>query len=115
MNVHIKLDDLSDYRIAKFLEEHIEDMRAVSPPESTHALDLDGLRTPDIAFWSAWAGESLVGCVAIKRLNETHCELKSMRTSAQQRKQGIGKLLLQHAHHEQTLLIVGLLLKTKLQ
>ena len=44
MTVDIRLDDLTDPRVAAFLEEHIRDMRAVSPPESKHALDLAGLR-----------------------------------------------------------------------
>ena len=51
-----RLDNLRDPRVAAFLEEHLADMRRVSPPESVHALDLDGLRQPDIRFWSAWTG-----------------------------------------------------------
>ena len=39
----IELDDLSGKEIARFLEEHIEDMKSTSPPESKHALDLEGL------------------------------------------------------------------------
>ena len=50
----IRLDDLSDPRIAAFMEEHLQDMRATSPPESVHALDMDKLRQPDIRFWSVW-------------------------------------------------------------
>jgi putative acetyltransferase len=50
--VLICLDDLRGPEIAVFLEEHLEDMRAISPPESKHALDLDGLRRPGIAFWT---------------------------------------------------------------
>ena len=62
--LQIRRDDLRDPRIALFLEQHIRDMRAVSPPQSKHALDLDGLRQPDIRFWSAWDGEQLIGCGA---------------------------------------------------
>ena len=50
----IRLDDLSDPRIAAFMEEHLQDMRATSPPESVHALDMDKLRQPEIRFWSVW-------------------------------------------------------------
>jgi len=46
-------DDLSDPRIEAFLNEHIEEMKSISPPESKHALDLESLRKPDITFWSA--------------------------------------------------------------
>jgi putative acetyltransferase len=98
--MHIRLDDLSDPRIAQFLEEHLQDMRATSPPESVHALDLSKLRDPSVHFWSAWLGEAgatdstLVGTVAIKRLDAQHAELKSMRTSAVFRGKGIAKQVL---------------------
>jgi hypothetical protein len=59
--VLIRLDDLHGPEIATFLEEHLEDMRAVSPPESKHALDLDGLRKPEITFWTVWGGRVVVG------------------------------------------------------
>ena len=97
-DLRIRLDDLQDPRIAAFLEEHLADMRRVSPPESVHALDLDGLRRPDIRFWTAWidlpAGESLVGTAALKRLDDGHGDLKSMRTAASVRGRGIaGRML----------------------
>jgi putative acetyltransferase len=47
----IVVDDLSGPEISAFLQEHIDEMRATSPPESKHALDLDGLRQPEVAFW----------------------------------------------------------------
>lgn len=98
--LNIRLDDLSDPRIADFLEEHLKDMRATSPPESVHALDLTKLRDPSVYFWSAWLGEAgaadstLVGTAAIKRLDAQHAELKSMRTSAAYRGKGIAKQVL---------------------
>jgi putative acetyltransferase len=92
----IRRDDLRDLRIAVFLEEHIRDMRAVSPPESKHALDLDGLRQPDIRFWSAWDEGQLVGCGALKLLDDTHGELKSMRSAASHRGRGVGRQMLLH-------------------
>ncbi|MCP5282896.1 MAG: GNAT family N-acetyltransferase [Rhodoferax sp.] len=94
--VLIRLDDLSDPRIALFLEEHIRDMRAVSPPESKHALDLEGLRQRDIRFWSAWDGGQLVGCGALKQLDESHGELKSMRSAVSHRGRGVGRQMLLH-------------------
>jgi putative acetyltransferase len=96
MLTEIRLDDLRDPRIAAFLEEHLQDMRAVSPPESKHALDLDGLRRPEIRFWSAWQGDTLMGCVALKRLDAAHGELKSMRVAPQVRRQGLARELLLH-------------------
>jgi putative acetyltransferase len=100
MELKIQLDDLSDPRIAAFLEEHLADMRRISPPESVHALDLQALRQPAIRFWSAWLpagqGDTLAGTAALKQLDAEHAELKSMRTLAQLRGQGIGRGLLDH-------------------
>jgi putative acetyltransferase len=98
--LQIRLDDLSDPRIEAFMQEHLADMYAASPPESVHALDMDQLRQPGIAFWSAWlpgaAGDVLVGTGALKQLDANHAELKSMRTSARHRGQGIARQLLNH-------------------
>ena len=92
----IRVDDLSGPEIAGFLEDHIRDMRSVSPPESKHALDLEGLRKPDITFWTVWENHQLVGCGAIKELDSTHGEIKSMRTRASHRGKGIGSFVLKH-------------------
>lgn len=92
----IKVDDLSDPRIAAFLEEHIADMRSVTPPESKHALDLEGLKNPEMTFWTMWDGDTLVGCGAIKHLSNEHAELKSMRTAATTRRSGLGTRMLLH-------------------
>ena len=96
----IVLDDLTDPRIAEFLEAHIADMRATSPPESKHALDLDGLRQPDISFWTGWSDDELVVCGALKQLSHTHGEIKSMRTDATRRKAGFGRKMLEHIINE---------------
>lgn len=96
-NVHtIQRDDLTSPEIATFLEEHISDMRAVSPPESKHALDLDGLRSPEVTFWTLTTHNQIAGCAALKQLAPTHGEIKSMRTSALHRGQGIASKLLTH-------------------
>lgn len=92
----IKIDDLSGAEIAAFLEEHIQDMRSVSPPESKHALDLDGLRGPEIAFWTAWDSSDLIGCCALKTLSLQEGEVKSMRVANAFRSQGLGMKLVEH-------------------
>ena len=90
--MQLKIDDLTDARIADFLEQHLEDMRAICK----HALDLAGLKDPSITFWTAWEGETLLGTAAIKELEPSHGEIKSMRTSAAHRGQGIASSLLNH-------------------
>jgi putative acetyltransferase len=92
----IETDDLSRPEIHALLEEHLQNMRLLSPPESVHALDLDKLRRPEITFWSAWDGPVLVGCGALKELDRTHGEIKSMRTPAALRRRGAGRALLDH-------------------
>lgn len=92
----IVVDDLSGPEIAAFLEEHVAQMLSVTPPESKHALDLDGLRRPEITFWSVRDGDALVGCGALKRLDDGHAEVKSMRTAPDRQRSGIASLLLAH-------------------
>ncbi|WP_438489801.1 GNAT family N-acetyltransferase [Streptomyces sp. S186] len=94
--MQIATDDLSGPDIAAFLEEHVQQMRAVSPPESKHALDLDALRRPEVTFWTVRDGDRLVGCGALKRLDAEHAELKSMRTTPARKRSGIASLLLTH-------------------
>ncbi|MGI5158453.1 GNAT family N-acetyltransferase [Microbispora sp. CA-102843] len=89
-------DDLSGPQIAEFLWEHVREMRSITPLESKHALDLDGLRTPEVTFWSVMDGDAIVGCGAIKRLDSAHAELKSMRTAGARKRSGIASLLLGH-------------------
>ncbi|TGB00765.1 GNAT family N-acetyltransferase [Halobacillus salinus] len=92
--MEIKIDDLTGPEVAELLNQHIQSMRAHSPPESKHALDLDGLRKPDITFWSGWETGELVGCVAILELDRKHGEIKSMKTHPDHLRKGIAKQLL---------------------
>ena len=92
----IRIDDLRGPEIHALLEEHLTDMRRISPPESVHALDLDGLRRPEITFWTAWSGSELLGCGALKTLDGAHGEIKSMRVSGTRRRTGAGRAMLQH-------------------
>jgi putative acetyltransferase len=94
--VMIVVDDLSGPEIAAFLAEHVQQMRSITPLESKHALDLDGLRVPEVTFWSVRDGDTIVGCGAIKTLDADHAELKSMRTASTRKRSGIASLLLEH-------------------
>ena len=92
----IRLDDLTHPLVHALLEEHMANMRAESPPECVFALDLDKLRAPGISFWTAWDGAELVGCGALRELDATHGEIKSMRTPNALRRRGAGRAILQH-------------------
>lgn len=89
-------DDLTSPEIAELLADHLREMSRHSPPESVHALDLEKLKEPEITFWSIWNGNELVGCGALKEIDPTHAEIKSMRTDPKYRGQGAGKLMLRH-------------------
>ncbi len=92
----IAIDNLSHPAVHALLNEHMQGMHALSPRESVHALDLDGLRQPEITFWTAWEGAQLLGCGALKQLDPTHGELKSMRTPMAHRRMGTGRAILAH-------------------
>jgi len=94
--MRIEIDDLSRPAIHELLDEHLRSMRALSPPESVHALDLEKLRRPEITFWSAWDDDTLLGCAALLELDSRHGEVKSMRTPEARRRTGAGRALLAH-------------------
>ena len=98
--MQIKIDDLTGSAIAELLREHLENMAENSPPESRHALDLEQLRRPGITFWTAWYGDDLLGCGALKELDARHGEIKSMRTASQHRRKGVAAALLEHILEE---------------
>ena len=96
MPKRIELDDLLRAEVRALLSEHLTNMYELSPPESVHALDITGLRSPDITFWTVWEGPVLLGCGALKELDPTHGEVKSMRTPRHQRRRGAGRAILTH-------------------
>ena len=94
--MEITTDNVTHPDVLALLEEHLADMYAFSPPESVHALDYDELRGPDVTFWTAWEGEELLGCGALKELDATHGEIKSMRTSRNRLRKGVAAAILEH-------------------
>ena len=94
--MQIRLDDLTGPEIRALLEEHLRSMHSLSPPESVHALDLAALRRPEIAFWTVWSGNQLLGCGALKELSSRHGEVKSMRTAVAHRRRGVARAVLAH-------------------
>jgi len=101
--MEIRVDDLRGAEIIALLQEHLDCMAMVSPPESRHALNLDGLRKPEITFWTIWSGSELAGCGALKELNKQHGEIKSMRTAYGFQRQGVASKMLRHILEEATL------------
>jgi putative acetyltransferase len=89
-------DDLTGDQIGALLRLHLDEMHRWSPPESVHAMPVERLRRPDVTFYAAWNGETLAGCGAIKRLDDTHGEIKSMRVAPAYRGTGVGRAILRH-------------------
>ncbi|QEA17461.1 GNAT family N-acetyltransferase [Novosphingobium ginsenosidimutans] len=87
-------DDLTGPEIAALLRLHLDEMHQWSPPESVHAMPIERLRQPDVTFFSAWDGERLAACGAIKHLADDHGEVKSMRADPDYRGKGAGKAIL---------------------
>jgi putative acetyltransferase len=85
---------LDDVRVQTLLAYHFATARAETAPGSAHALDLSGLKSPDVRFWSAWDGEHLVAIGALKRLSESDGEIKSMHTEQSHRRKGAGSAML---------------------
>jgi putative acetyltransferase len=98
--MQIKLDDLRGSEIRKLLEEHLQSALLHSPPESVHALDIEGLCKPEITFWTAWEDGELLGCGALKELDSQHGEIKSMRTATAHLRKGVARSLLEHIIEE---------------
>lgn len=99
MPLRIERDDLTDPAVVALLEEHVAELRSISPPESTHALDLAALRADGVDVWvarEAVPSAPPLGCVALTVVEPGHGELKSMRTAATATGRGVGTALLEH-------------------
>lgn len=104
--------DLSNAHVIALLNEHLKELADHSPPESMHALNLDGLRAPDVTFWTVWDDSNdgdphaprgvLLGCGALKELDRRHGEIKSMRTAHAYLRKGVASAMLRHIIKEAT-------------
>src|ERR1700761_2011293 len=92
----IRQDDLSGEQVRALLALHLSGMHANSPPGQVSALDLSGLKTPEVAVWSVWDGSGLLGIGALKALDGGSGEIKSMRTDPRHLRRGVAAALLGH-------------------
>lgn len=92
----IREDDLGGAATRALLALHLADMHANSPPGSVFALDLSGLRRPDVAVWTAWHGSAIAGIAALRQLGDGGGEVKSMRTHPDYVRRGVAARLLEH-------------------
>jgi putative acetyltransferase len=87
--VRVAIEDPATPAIRELLEEHLREMRSITRADRVFALDVDALRKPDVAFFAARRDGVLVGCGALKTLDATHGEIKSMRTAPAARRSGV--------------------------
>ena len=96
MEIALRVDDLSGEAIRALIARHLSGMHEHSPPESVHALDIEKLKDPAVTFWSAWIGDEIAGCGALKRLDGQRGEIKSMRVADRFLGKGVGRAILEH-------------------
>ncbi|MDC3085371.1 GNAT family N-acetyltransferase [Candidatus Pelagibacter sp.] len=82
--------------VNELLTKHFIELKAASPEGSAHVLDIPGLKTSSIKFWSLWQNNKLFGCGALKFLEEEHGEFKSIRIHDNYKNQGNGIKVINH-------------------
>ena len=92
----IREDDLSGEPTRRLVALHMSGMQENTPPEHVFALNLSGLKAPEVTLWSAWDADVIVGIGALKALDGAAGEVKSMRTHPQQLRKGVAAALLAH-------------------
>lgn len=94
LSMNIRMGSIEEPAVQALLSGHRQDMHAYSPPDSVHALSASELAAPSVTLWCAWDGNELLGCGALKALDDSHGEIKSMRTSEAHRRRGVAEALL---------------------
>ena len=96
LSLVIREDDLTGDPTRDLLALHLAGMHSSSPPGHSFALDVSGLRAPDVTVWSAWDGATIAGVGALKQVDEYRGEVKWMRTHPDHLRKGVAAALLEH-------------------
>ena len=92
----IAADDPRAEDVRRLLAAHLAFAAGHTPAENIHALDIESLLDPAIAFFSCRAGGELLAVGALRQLSEDHAEIKSMHTARAARGRGIGRAMVTH-------------------
>tara|TARA_Y100000996_G_scaffold256682_1_gene202021 strand:+ start:218 stop:685 length:468 start_codon:yes stop_codon:yes gene_type:complete len=92
--------NFDNFEVNELLKKHFIELRTASPEGSAHVLDIPGLKVSSIKFWSLWKNEKLIGCGALKFLDNDHGEFKSIRVHNDFRKKGYGIKVINHLIYE---------------
>ena len=93
-------NNFENSEVHELLTKHFIELKAASPEGSAHVLDIPGLKVPSIKFWSLWKNDKLIGCGALKFLDNEHGEFKSIRIHDNFRKKGYGIIVIDHLINE---------------
>ena len=94
--ITIAEDDLTGADIVALLRYHLDQMVQHSPICSVHAFPVERLRALDVTFYALRIDGQLAACGALKQIDESHGELKSMRTDPAFLRRGLGEAMLLH-------------------
>ena len=89
-------NNFDNAEVNHLLTKHFIELRSVSPDDSCHVLDIKGLKDTSIKFWSFWDNNQLIGCAALKFLDDEHGEFKSIRVADNSRGKGFGEKIISH-------------------
>lgn len=90
----IEIEDPRNPEVTALLERHLAFCHATTPLEHAFALDLDGLLAPAVTFFALRHDRKLLGVGALRELDPTHGEIKSMHTASEARGLGVGRAIL---------------------
>jgi putative acetyltransferase len=82
--------------VRALLGRHLAFAAATTKPEEIFALDVEALVDPAVTFVSCRDRGDLLGVGALKELDATHGELKSMHTAEAARGRGVGAAIVDH-------------------
>ena len=94
--IEIRIGGFEDPQVIELLRLHMEEVQAKPTPGGAHVLDRIGLMGSNITFFSAWKDGALLGCAALRQMDATQGEIKSMRTAPDQLRRGAGVALMRH-------------------
>ncbi len=92
----ITIDDPDSEDVRELVRTHLEFARSVTPPGHVHAMEATSLKDPAITFYSARDDGQLLGVAALRRLDASDIELKSMHTVEAARGRGVGEAIVRH-------------------
>lgn len=92
----VLLDDPEAHDVSALLERHLEFANSHGPREDVHALDVTGLTDNSVTFFSIREDGTLLGVGALKELDASHAELKSIHTAESARGRGVGRAIVHH-------------------